>query len=121
MIEQMKSNYGEVSMQGKNQEVNPNDLKQKLPYCSTCQKSFARKSCLRRHVLLEHENHRPNEDKTNPKQFMDQLLDALYDDDVRRNLSSILLDPLLDRVRELELKQSKTEKLFTIKLLTKFT
>ena len=61
----------------------------------------------------EHENHRPNDDKTNPKQFIDKLLDALYDDNFRRTLSNILLEPLLDRVRDLELKQSKTETIYS--------
>ena len=44
------------------------------------------------------------------KQFKDQFLEALYDNEIRQALSQILLEPILNRVRELEVKNNKTEK-----------
>ena len=55
-------------------------------------------------------NLRQNEGKPNSKQFKDQLMDALYDNEIREALSQILLEPILNRVRELEVKNNKTDK-----------
>ena len=50
-----------------------------------------------------------NENTMN-KNYIAELLGALYDSEVRNTLSQIFLEPMLNRVRDLEVQQAKTDK-----------